>query len=39
MLTIKASRNAPQGTFTLIITGSNGSVAHNPNPPLTLTIN
>jgi hypothetical protein len=39
MLTIKASRNAPQGTFTPIITGSNGSVAHNPNPPLTLTIN
>jgi hypothetical protein len=25
--------------FTPIITGSNGSVSHNPNPPLVLTIN
>ena len=38
-LTIKANRNAPQGVFTPTITGSNGSVAHNPNPPLILTIN
>jgi hypothetical protein len=38
-LTIKANRNAPAGSFTPTITGSNGSVTHNPNPPLVLTIN
>ncbi len=38
-LTIKANRNAPNGVFTLTIVGSNGSVTHNPNPPLMLTIN
>ena len=35
----KANRNAPAGSFTPTITGSNGSVTHNPNPPLVLTIN
>ena len=38
-LTIKASRTAPHGVFTPTIMGSNGSVSHNPNPPLVLTIN
>jgi hypothetical protein len=38
-LTIKANRTAPKGVFTLTIVGSNGSVTHNPNPPLMLTIN
>ena len=38
-LTIKANRTAPHGVFTPTITGSNGSVSHNPNPPLVLTIN